>query len=278
MNERDVKDVFQRVLDTPRTPGADRVAMLSLAHRARRRRTVAWTGSAGATAVVIAAVATLAVAAHSPGAGAATEAGQVSAGASATATAAASKPAPARSDEQYAQDLLAALPTLVPPGFTFPTQDLFTDTNGTKYVLRTAQVFPPATLNGQPVPTGSVLGSMPRSVSASTDVYRDGRQASVIVHVVDSAAPADLCMVQIEHQGTENGCRVATATNGAQIRLGWRDISTYGRTWYATRYYAHRSVTVQQYPGGMNPHLSSYGAVWDEAAVVEVAANPVLAP
>jgi hypothetical protein len=122
------------------------------------------------------------------------------------------------------------------------------------------------------------MGSLPHSVNASTDVYRDGRQASVTVQVADSAPPADLCAAEIEHQGTENGCRVATATNGAQVRLAWRDIPTYGRIWYATRYYAHRSVTVQQSPGGMNPHLSSYGAVWDEAAVVEVAANPVLAP
>jgi hypothetical protein len=278
MNEHDVKDVFDQVLDTARRPGADREAMLTLAHRARRRRTVAWAGSAGATAVVIAGVATLAISNLSQaGTGQAFDPGQAP-GQAAVVTAPPTTPAP-RTDQQYGEDILAALPSLMPAGFTVPTQDTITTEDGTTIRVRGIQVTPPTTgMDGQPIPTGGVLGSLPHGVTAYVDVYRDNKQAAVTVTVTDSAPPADLCAADIGHQGTADNCQVSTASNGAQVRLAWRDVPDYGRIWYATKFYPTRSVTVQQMPNGMDPNKSGWGDIWNEAALIEVAVSPALAP
>jgi hypothetical protein len=265
MNELEVKEILLRAAAAPRAPVPDRAAVIALGHRARRRQTIRWAGTGAATIVVAAVVGVLAIGAG-PARTAPPQPGSTHHGPTATAP----PSVPTRSpgvhyDQAYADQLLTALSALVPASFTLPTDDLFTDSAGQHYQVRGAQVSTDGT-------TGSV------SVGAGTTVYHDQRQAYVSITVVPTSQPADLCAAEVRHQGVEAGCHVGTATNGTRIRVAWRDVGS-GRIWYATRYVGGTSVTVQQSPGGIRLDLPAYdGGIWDEAGLVNVAADPSLAP
>jgi hypothetical protein len=258
MSEETLRDLFDRVLETPGPPGVDREQMVARARRALVQRRVMRTAGVGAACAAVVALAFGAVSARGDAIGVAT----------------APPPPPptpvvtpsvtdSATPEDGAQRLLRALNGLVPVQFSRPDQALFTDAAGQQYQLFASQA----------VPSGPDA-----MVNASTEVFRDGKQASLSVTIIPGSAPADLCAAAIRHQGAEAGCHVVTADNGAPIRVAWRDISGYGRIWYATRFYGSWSVTVSQAPGGIRPDLGNYGAVWTEPELVEAAADPVLDP
>jgi len=262
MSEETLRDLFDRVLEMPGPPGVDREQMLTRARRALVRRRVVRSAGAGVACVAVVALAFGEVSAHRGAAiGVASPAPATS---TPTATAAPVTPSPLdMAPDVGAQHMLAALRTLVPAEFSVPDGQEYTDSAGQQYSMFSSQV----------VPDGASI-----MLDAGTEVFRDGKQASLMVTIAVGTAPADLCTAGIRHQGVEAGCHVLTAANGAPIRVAWRDIAGVGRTWYATRFYGQRTVTVAQAPGGIRPGFGSYGAIFTESELVEVAANPVLEP
>lgn len=263
MSEETLRDLFDRVLETPGPPGLEREQLVARARRALVRRRVVRSAGAGVACVAVVALAFGAVSAHRGDAiGVASPAPATS---TPTATAAPVTPSPlaSMSPDVGAQRMLDALRTLVPAEFSLPDGQEYTDSTGQQYSMFSSQV----------VPDGASI-----MLDAGTEVFRDGKQASLMVTIAVGTAPADLCTAGIRHQGVEAGCHVLTAANGAPIRVAWRDIAGIGRTWYATRFYGQRSVTVAQAPGGIRPGLGNYGAIFTESELVEVAANPVLEP
>jgi hypothetical protein len=260
MSEETLRDLFDRVLETPGPPGVEREQMVARARRALVRRRAVRSAGVGVACVAVVA---LAFAVTSPIRGAAVGVGDDGPPTSPPASTWTLVVPPTSPAIEDAQALLAALNGLVPVQFSRPDQAIYTDGTGQQYQMFATQVNPAS---------GEIL------LEATTEVFRDGKQASVSVDIEPGTAPADLCAARIRHQGIEAGCRVLVANNGASIRVAWREVKNVGRIWYATRFYGQRSVTVAQFPGGIRPDLGTYGAVWTESELVEVAANPVLDP
>ena len=275
MTERELTDVFTQVIGDDEPPLTGSGTMLTLARRARRRRSVVLAaGSTVATAaVVVGAVATVPGLVGAPAGhtvidtahgGASTPTG-VSSG-SRTSKPSAS-PTPSKKDvEASAKRLLAALEVAVPRGYTIPTKDTVSE-GGVQYEVRGTQV----------VPGADRMGSTGQSMNANTDIYLGAAAGSITVTVSDDdqSVPSDLCAAKIIHQGIESGCSVVTAADGTKVRVASRDLGSHGQIRYATCFHPGWTVTAQEMQTGMTPGRGTLPELpMSEQQLADFATNP----
>lgn len=244
MNE--IKDVFRTVLDAPAPPPPTREAMLTMAHTAasRRRARRAAAGISAVAAVTVAAAVVPQWLAPAPRpSGVANGQGPISPG-------------------EHGKSMLRTLRTVVPAGFTTPSSDVYSDSNG-RFIVRITRASP---LNK---PYGEIV--------ASTDVYRGdaGGSASVLLRTTGQPAPTgDLCVTgSVELPSQDRGCSVVTASNGVRIRVSWRDLDGAGRIHYAVRFHPGGYVLLQQGPAATRPDTELLGFIWTPNQLAETAAS-----
>jgi hypothetical protein len=244
MNE--IKDLFRTVLDAQAPPPPTREAMLTIAHTAAARRRVR-RAAAGMSAVVVLTVAA-AVAPH-----------VLTPKAELLGAASARQPV---SPREHGNTMLRTLRTIVPPGFTTPSADVYTDGNGS-FPVRVTQAAP---LQG---PYGEIV--------ASTDVYKGGAGGSAAVEVRTTGKPeplGDLCVTgTVVLQSPERGCRVITAANGLRVRFSWRELDGVGRIEYAACFHQGGYVLLQQGPAATRPDTEVLGRIWTEDQLADAVAT-----
>ncbi len=277
----DVKQIFQRVLDTPAPPLTPAVTTLAVARRARqRRRTLTIAASCGAAAIAVAAVLAGPVMLRS-NAGGVVDVGDPSIGPTVNPTVATQPPpttdptptgtATASPDDQAAQHAQAMLDLLIaslPSGYTVPETDTATCPGG-PCQLRFAEASP-------------LDGGM--YYLAGTDVYRGdaGSVVSLDVYVGTSELlpvldhPCDGPAVR--HQSSDEGCQEITTSTGAVARVSYAP-KTAGRIYYASVAYPGITVVAREAPlGGMLQLSVMDPPVFDPQGLAELAALPELLP
>src|SRR3954469_7802601 len=160
MSEETLRDLFDRVLETPGPPGVDREQMVARARHALVRRRAVRSAGVGVACVAVVALAFGEVSAHRGAAiGVASPAPATS---SPTPAASAVSPSPlaSMSPDVGAQHMLDALKTLVPAEFSLPDGAVFTDQAGQQYSMFSSQV----------VSDGPDI-----MLDAGTYVFRDGK-------------------------------------------------------------------------------------------------------
>jgi len=146
-------------------------------------------------------------------------------------------PGSSSGESDHARQMLATLIAAVPPGYTTPDKDTVPDEKreGGKIQVKGTQ-----TVKDMPP------GSKQTHYVASTEVYRDGKGGSISVDVTVGTGPAptgDLCAAEILQQGQSAGCRVIHASNGAAVRLSWKDYVP-GKQYTAAYFYDNVEVKI----------------------------------
>jgi hypothetical protein len=245
MSDYEVKDLFERVLDTPEPPLPE-VARIVAAGRATRRRRALQVSGAALTVLLLTGAGAAHLLSRDPGT---PPQHGVARATSPHPTPNVTRFLPSRSPATDGLDrtarakvLLADLLHAVPAGYTAPRSDLVRN-GGQGYQVRGYQIDP--------------AGPDHRSIYAHTDVYRNGMAGSLrLTLVVDpdySPPPARLCAAPIpgQHSG-QTRCSV-TLVHGVAVRTDDRELSDGTVIFSATVFRTGYSLTLSAGQHGVYP-------------------------